>query len=116
MTVNVTQAGYLLVKNVTFPFREPPKKIVKLAKVVSVLVDSFSYISPGNNNLSLGKVTDRARFMEIPITINFGSISSSMLILMAEQFKNLPLTLSKVTLTVDDSGLTGIIVLSALGS
>jgi hypothetical protein len=72
-------------------------------------------VTPGNN-LSLAPIVDRGRFLETQVTINFSGLTLNTLDLLAQQFKGLPLVLVKLSFSIDNGALSGVLVLKALGN
>ncbi|HSW70183.1 MAG TPA: hypothetical protein VLI69_08560 [Gammaproteobacteria bacterium] len=89
--------------------------ISPLQQVIAEVLDRISTVLPGNN-MRLGVSIDRGRFFETQLTISFSNLTLEMLNLLADQFKDLPLILVKLTLSVDNGTLSGIVVLKALGN
>jgi len=89
--------------------------ISPLQQVIAEVLDRISIVIPGNN-LSLGPVMDRGRFSETQITISFSNLTLDMMDLLAAQLKSLPLVLVKLSMSINNGTLSGILVLKALGS
>lgn len=112
--LNVKSDGFYLAKSRTFPSRYTPETIVKIEEVIGALTDRLSTVLLGNH-LSISAPVDKKLYKEANITIAFSKISPSTLDLIGLQFHNLPVVLTKVSLTVDSGKFTGTIMLQALG-
>src|SRR3990167_1727737 len=114
-TVNILSTGFYV--NLTFSQlnRLTPTDIHPLKEVIANLIDRLSYVNP-KNDIVLGTYTDKGRFSEVDVTINFDNVSPTALQLIGDQFRMLPLTLSKVSIKYDNGYLSGSIVLKALGN
>ena len=115
VTVVLTSDGFHLVAPLIPMNRLEPTVIYRLDKVIANLIDRLSYIIPGNP-LDVGGFSDKGSYKEATATIKFNAISPTMLNLVGQQLKMLPLVLSKVTVVVSNGNLTGSIVLTALGN
>lgn len=116
MYIDITNTGVFLVMETRFPRRSPPNFISPLNNVIATLIDSMSYIIPGNN-LTLGNLIERGRFQERQVDINFNDITFQTLDYIGQQLKNLPLTLVKITIKISPIGnLNGTISLRAYGN
>jgi hypothetical protein len=114
VTVNISPSGYSLSKSLLIGTRLPPHSIYDLKEVISNLIDKISYVLPGNA-LKLNSITNKNKFSEALITIQFSEITPTMLALIGEQLKKLPLVLVSVSITVSNDMLSGNIQLKALG-
>lgn len=113
--IEVMPDGFYLVIAANFVNRPTPTTINKLNEVVATLIDSLSYVTPGNN-MEVGELVSRGRFSERQLIINFNDITLPILELITQQLKNLPLVLTKVSMKMSDGFLSGSITLIALGS
>lgn len=114
--IDILSKGFILILNMNFASRPTPDKIYNLNKVIANMTDTLSYIIPGNN-LELGDLVQRGRYSERQLTINFANITASTLDLIGEKLKDLPLVLTKVSITLTNNGiLSGSIVLKGLGN
>jgi hypothetical protein len=100
--------------NINAPRRNSTMQIYPIQEVIAKLVDKIALVYPGNN-LSLAFV-NKGSFTDVKITIQLPNISPTLLVLIAHQFKNLPLVLQNVTLTVNNGMINGSIIIDALGS
>jgi hypothetical protein len=113
--VMVLSDGFYLVLPGKFSNRLPPSKIYSLNELVSNLTDKLSYIIP-KNQMAIGAMLDHGRYQEMQITISFTNISTTTLDLFGKHIKNLPIAMTKTTITTDKGFITGTIVLKAYGS
>lgn len=114
--IDITNTGIFLTMSHQFVNRPTPQTINPLNNVIATLIDSMSYINPGNN-MSVGTSMSRGRFGERQLVINFSSVTYQTLDLIGEQFKNLPLVLNKISIKIDPTGtLSGAITLLAYGN
>lgn len=113
--VSIENTGFFLTIPSLLPSRLPPDTISPLDSVLTTLIDSFSYILPGNN-MQISPTTPRGKYFERTITISFDNITPATLDLIAEQFKNMPLVLVKTEMAVNGGNLTGTIIIKALGN
>jgi hypothetical protein len=116
MTVNIKPDGVSLTTTTTVPKRLPPKQIFPINQVLAVFVDKMGAIYPGNR-LTLGNFAKKGVFTSVPISIKLEKVSTILLELIGEQFKDLPFVLRTINATVDRSdNLTGTIDMDALGN
>ncbi len=114
-TVSIRPEGFYLTFTGALLNRQKPDRIYNLNSVIATLIDRLSYVLPGNT-LIMGKSTGKGKFTRTIITINFNNIVPSTLGSIGEQLRNLPLVLTSVTADIKDGGLSGSIVLTALGN
>jgi len=115
VTVVLTPDGFHLVTALIPMNRLEPTVIYRLDKVIANLIDRLSYIIPGNP-LNVGEFFDKGSYKEATVTIKFDAMSPTLLNVVGQQLKMLPLVLSKLTVVVSNGNLTGSIVLTALGN
>lgn len=113
--VQIDKTGFTLTINSRLNNRGDINAISPLDRVVANLIDSMSYVNPGNN-VQVGPEVNKGRFLERELKVNFTDITPTTLDLIGQQFKNLPLVLVGVSITITDGLLTGIITLRALGN
>lgn len=114
--IEIAQTGFFLKINSGLTNRPRPATINRLNDVIANLIDSLSYVIPGNN-LSIGTLTKKGVYSEREITINYSNISPTVLDLISRQLVNLPLVLVKVSSNISTNGnLSGSITLRALGT
>lgn len=124
-TVIIKPDGFYLTWSVVLPARAVPKAfpqtsgetlpvIYKLNEVIGNIVDKLALVLPGNH-LSLGTFQDKRYYAETAITISFVDISPELLTMIGMQLQNLPLALSKASITMSNGNISGSIVLQALG-
>lgn len=114
-TVEVMPDGFYITRNINLINRPPPATIYELKYVIANLIDKLSYVLPGNN-LTIGNSTNRGKYMETQLSIKFDNITPTTLNLLGEQLKRFPFVLSSVSGTVNDTSISGTMVLTALGS
>lgn len=114
-TVDILPTGFFVTFSFTQLNRFPPTQIHEVKEVVGSLIDRLSYILPGNN-LALSATANKGRYSEVNLTLNVSNVSINTLDLIADQLKNLPLILSKVSVTYDNGAISGTINLTALGN
>lgn len=114
-TVEVATDGLYLTTRTRFPTRGLVSTINPLNHVITSLLDRLAFILPGNN-LSIGALTDRFKYSERQIMINFSNITPDILELIGQKLQNLPLVLGKVSIIIANGSLTGSITLKALGN
>lgn len=113
--VEVMPDGFYVSRKLTFINRPQPTTIYELKYIIASLIDRLSYILPGNN-LTVGNSVNKGKYTEIQLTIKFDNITPTTLTLLGEQLKRYPFVLSNVSGTVNDTTISGTIVLTALGS
>lgn len=114
-SVEIASNGFYLIITTGFTNRMTPTTISSLDSVVTTLLDSFSYILPGNT-LGVGAVVPKGRYAERQLTISFDSITPTTLNLIGGKLQNLPLVLVKISIRLNNGFLSGIITLRALGN
>lgn len=95
--------------------RPPPETIHRLDEVIAYLLDSMSYVVPGNN-LVVGPIINKGRYKERDVAIKFSSITLTTLDLIGQKLKDLPLVLGKVSIKINDGQISGSISLKVVGN
>lgn len=96
--------------------RLEPNTISQLDLMIAKMIDSMSYITPGNN-LQILPAVNKGSFFEREIKITISNITPTTLDLIGQVFKNLPLVLTNISITMNHDGtISGIISLRALGN
>jgi hypothetical protein len=114
--VNIESTGFFVTISSYTLNRVEPTTISPLDSVLTTLIDSLSYVIPGNN-MQIGTSTNRGKYSERTITINFDTITTSVLDLIGQQLKNMPVILQSASINMNDNGsLTGTITIKALGN
>lgn len=115
-TFDVKNTGIVVNMSFTVPSRPVPINIYPVKNVVAALLDKLANVYPGNS-LQLGEFANKGVFTDASLTISLATASPVVLGLIAEQFKDLPLVLKSISLTVTDNGnLNGTIVIDVLGN
>lgn len=112
--IQVQTDGFYLNWLTLYPLRQPPTSIYRLTAVIAAIVDRINDIIPGNH-LMVGTTTDKKAYIESILTITYVNIPPSLFTLIGAQLHDLPLVLNKVSITVTNGELSGVIVLQALG-
>lgn len=113
--VAIKDSGIELSIKITAEKALPPKKIHPINEVIIQLVDRLNSVYPGNNNLNLALISKDV-FTDAKITITFSNLTLPSLKLIGQQFKDLPIILQEVNLTIKDSMINGSIIIDALGT
>lgn len=113
--VEIGTTGFAVTIQAGLANRSEPTTITNIDNVVSTMVDSLSYVLPGNN-FQLSASINRGRYLERQIVISFENVSASTLDLIGQQFTNLPLVLVSLSASIADGTLSGKITLRALGN
>ncbi|OGT38242.1 MAG: hypothetical protein A3F12_07270 [Gammaproteobacteria bacterium RIFCSPHIGHO2_12_FULL_38_14] len=113
-TINIQPAGIFVEMRFSLPNRPHPAKIYNLQEVLTRFVDNIGLVYPGNN-LKLDTIVKKQSYLTMKITITLTDTSPVILALIAEQIKDLPLTITKISFAVSNDGLSGTIILEALG-
>ncbi len=96
--------------------RAKPNKIFKLQNVLGNIVDRTNSILPGNAIL-LQPIVSYSQYKEISFSITIEDVTPTLLLLLAEQFTQMPVAFDGAELTVNDSGfISGTLTLTALGN
>jgi len=114
LKVALTPNGYGLTGEIKTPARGTPKQVFLIDRVISSLIDKIAPILPGNT-LNIAPFQSKGSYKLTIVQLNFPIISPTILLLLSEQFKDMPLVLTKLSITLND-GLTGTIYLQALGN
>lgn len=114
--VEITPQGFSLLKVLDPPLkgRELPTKIYPLDLVMSSLIDRLALVVPGNI-LQVEAYKSVKAFKQTRITIKLNDVSPETVIILASQLKEMPLVLTSMAFKINH-GLTGTIILQALGS
>ncbi|MGB6976787.1 MAG: hypothetical protein WBE18_04960 [Gammaproteobacteria bacterium] len=114
--IDLTPAGATLTVNSNLAKRSQPTYIYDVQQVTSLILDRLKNILP-DRNVTIGNVTPNVGYKTVPVTIAFTGISPDVLVLIGRQLANLPVTLSSITIGIQQAGLlNGTIQLTALGS
>lgn len=113
--VQILKNGFAVVLNSNLNNRLSPNTISPLDGIVSTLIDSMSYVLPGNN-LQVGQPINKGYYSEREIKISFDNVTIAILDLIGQQFKDLPLVLTNVSITMSNGMASGIITVRALGN
>lgn len=114
-SIAVKPDGFYVNMTLTVLTRARPTYIYKIEDVLATLTDRLSYILPGNS-MTVGESTTKGKFYRTQVTINFSNIVPTTLGLIGQQLINLPVVINNVTLTINVDGISGSIVLTALGN
>jgi hypothetical protein len=110
----IKDTGIELTIKITAEKRLPPKKIYSINEIITQLVDRLNAVYPGNNlTLALGS---KDIFSDAKFTINFSNLPLPLLKLIGLQFKDLPIILQEVNISIKDSMINGSIIIDALGN
>lgn len=115
VTVDVLPEGFFLQWRMGLTNRSTPQTISPLKEVLGALVDRVSYVYPGNV-LQISAFVNKRSYNETSVTLNITDVTPATLDLLGQQFKDLPLVISNVTMKVADGHLSGSIILQALGN
>lgn len=115
ITSNITQTGFILKAYMTLPNRPAPTKIYDIKEVIAVFVDDTANVYPGNH-LKLGNFNTKAMTTTVPITVDLDNSSILSLSLLAQQFKDMPYVIKKISILNDNGVISGSLNLEALGS
>jgi len=115
LKVKIKPDGFYLTAPLLAVNRPEPTVIYKLDHVVANIIDRLSYILQGNP-VAISPYADQGKYMETQITISFTNLSTTTLDVIGQEFRMLPLVLSKVDFKVVNGSLSGSIVLTALGN
>lgn len=114
-TLQIATDGVYLTSLIKVPNRSRVTTISPIQQVIAEILDRISTVTPGNK-LTLGPMVDRGRFLETQCTISFTDLTLDMLDFFAEQLKGLPLAVVKLSMTINNGTLSGVLVLNALGN
>ncbi len=95
--------------------RSKPNTIYPTQQVVEVIIDRMDSILP-TRSVGLGAITNHGSYKTAIVSIQFSSISPSVLNLIGRQFYGLPVKLNSVQLTFAQGLLSGVIQLTVLGN
>lgn len=115
VTVEILPDGIFLTILGVSPRREAPTTISHMQEIIANMLDRLSYVLPGNS-MTFGTTADKRAYVEVNLGITFSGISPLIFNLIGRTIENLPLVLNKITLKIDDTGLSGTITLKALGN
>lgn len=114
-SIDITPGGFSLKMTLpALPGRGIPSQIYPLDRVIMNLIDRMAVFMPGNA-VKVGAYKIGPAYKESDLRIELQEISPGLLFMVGEQFKDLPLTLTSLTLKINH-GLTGTILLRALGN
>ncbi len=110
----LTPSGFSLSMSLGLPKRGLPTKIYPLNRVIISMIDRVIIFLP-QNVVKVDAPKVQKSFKTTKVQINLIELSPSLLLMIAEQLKDLPLVLTSMTLRINH-GLTGEIDLQALGN
>lgn len=113
--VDLTPNGIKVILQIQAGKRPIPRNIYPLKDVVANLTDKLAFVYPGNI-LKLGPFVNRGPYVEEMISVTVTNASPTIITLLGDQFKGLPLILNSMVLTGDNGFFTGTINLKAVGS
>lgn len=113
-SIVITPFGFSLSLKLALPKRGLPTKIYPLDRVIISLIDRIGVCMPGNV-VKVGAYKVQKVYKQTKVQIDITEASPSLMLLIAEQLRGLPLVLTNLTLKINH-GLTGSIVLQALGN
>lgn len=113
--VAITPGAVNMTMKVSTSRRMAPRAIYPLQQVIESLTDKLAFVYPGNV-LQLGAVANKGSFVEEQITINISDSTPSVISLIGQQLKDMPLVLQSIALTSNNGSFSGTIILKALGS
>jgi hypothetical protein len=115
LQVDILPDGFYITILSLTPRRQVPTTINRMQDIIANLLDRLSYVIPGNS-LGYGAVADKRSYVETTFTINFSNASPFIFDLIGRSIGNLPLTLIKTSIKIDETGLSGTITFKALGN
>lgn len=115
LIVRMDTKGIVLTDSLKTVNRTIPKNIIPLDQLIGLLVDKMSGIYPGNI-LDVGPIEAKGVYSTTKINISLSSATPATLDLIGQQFYGLPLNLTEIKLSSNQSGiLTGSLTIEALG-
>lgn len=112
--LEVTPDHFILTLPLHLQNRASPTTINQLQEVIAALIDRLSYIIPGNS-LQMTGVTDKRVFKQAGLGISLASFSPATLTMLGDQLKDLPLVITKISVTMGSGSFSGTITFQALG-
>lgn len=97
------------------PARDEPTKIYSIRDMVTRVYDGLNLILP-SGSVSIGDTVDEGNYVATDIGISFSGITTSVLILIAEQLEGLPIVLESMNFSIQNGLLTGTMQLKVLGA
>lgn len=106
--------------SITMPVSIPPNRVLPthiyaIQDILASLIDKVGAVYPGNH-MKLGTFNKKGPYTDVTITLSFENISPTLLVLIGDQFKDLPIVLQNVTFTVVNGDLTGSLIIDVLGN
>ena len=111
----ISPAGVILAVSLDAKMRPKPKLIYPNREILTIFIDNLSKVFPGNN-MSLSMTKGAGPFSVATITINVKDATPLLIGMIGETFKDLPITLEGVDLSMRGELLYGTITINALGS
>jgi hypothetical protein len=115
VSVDIESGGIYLNLLIPTSQRPSPTTINRMQLILSSLIDRVSYILPGNN-LKIGPTVDKGQYKELGISITLSEVSLLTLDYIGKYIKDMPLVLTKFTMSVNNNAISGSIFLKALGN
>ncbi len=112
--VLVLPDGFYIATNIIMPPRRAPTFIYLINETIAKLSDRLSVGMPGDH-LQVTPIVDKRSYAETTVTISFTNISPEIFDWLGVQLKDLPLVLTKVTITATRGNLSGLVTLQVLG-
>jgi hypothetical protein len=116
MTIDLTPAGATLTLDSSLAKRSSPTYIYNIQQIISLTLDRLKEILP-DQNVTIGSIAQSVGYKTVPVTISFTNTSPDVLVLIGRQLVNLPVSVSSITISIQQAGLlSGTIQLTALGN
>jgi hypothetical protein len=114
--ITLTPAGATLTLNSNLAKRSPPTYIYDMQQIIALILDRLRNVLP-DRSVNMGSILPNIGYKSVSATITFNNVSPDVLMLIGRQLANLPVALSSITISIQQTGLlSGAIQLTALGS
>jgi hypothetical protein len=116
ITIDIDNKGVSANMPNTVENRAKPEKIFKLQGVLGNIVDRINTLLPGNA-IALQPIISYSQYKEVSFSITVEDVTPTLLLLLAEQFTQMPVAFDGAELTVSNNGfISGTLTLTALGN
>lgn len=113
--VEIKSDGIYVTMTLQLELRPITRDITSLQDSIEKFIDRLISVYPGNN-LRIDQPSSQGSYSEQNVVLTLDSATPALLKMIGQQMQDLPMVIKKITLTSSDSGLSGSINLTFLGT
>jgi hypothetical protein len=114
-SVAILPEGIFVLTSFKVPKRPAPTKIYPIKAILATIIDQLQSVYPGNT-MKLSAFKSKGVYTDVSIDVNMASASPAMMASVGAIFKDLPLVLNRIDVSVDNGNMTGKFTLEAVGN